>query len=99
TRCLSDWSSDVCSSDLHAPRILPIPCVIGIHQRVIRIVVDRRGTGYPEHESRIAQAEAARRGEAVLVLLHILAVETEASHGISRSEERRVGKAQGSCGS
>src|ERR1039458_2060780 len=44
TRCLSDWSSDVCSSDLHA---LPLPCRLVSRLRGFPQLLHPRFPGYP----------------------------------------------------
>src|SRR5262245_62575499 len=77
TRCLSDWSSDVCSSDLRTPRDTPPMCLAAVGpRRGVRAALGGairpgrpRGTG-----SRRGGPEAAVPAAGV------------------RSEERRVGK-------
>src|SRR5205814_2630673 len=81
TRCLSDWSSDVCSSDLRIRRDLRVGLSVGSdappRRRLVLDDADTRGLAVALEEdgldARIKQA----------------AVPVDAG---SRSEERRVGK-------
>src|SRR5262245_65187115 len=89
TRCLSDWSSDVCSSDLAAP--------LG-REGQLRVEASLRTFGLdptvPDVDLDGAVAElpfaAKRRGNLDEVLLNILG--SARSESYRRSEERRVGK-------
>src|SRR5438045_5213395 len=83
TRCLSDWSSDVCSSDLGRPR-----------RRERRGLAGARSTrkhprgGAGPHRRRRRQAHARGRGEAREASLRHVGRDRRQR----RSEERRVGK-------
>src|SRR5436853_5009452 len=78
TSCLSDWSSDVCSSDLGAWPPAPPPA----------LPMGRSGCAlWPSSTSRRRRSSAKRRAS-----LGSSANWRSASSGSSRSEERRVGK-------
>src|SRR5258706_9199811 len=90
TRLVSDWSSDVCSSDLC--RLCPLP------------MADDPGQAYeheePERAAREEEQVAPARSAADLVgegLLEVVVDDVAA--GSRRSEERRVGKEGRSRGS
>src|SRR5258705_2749372 len=78
TRCLSDWSSDVCSSDLYRvrPRIQPSKSL----PRVARIS--------PGSTQLFVGPASSSRSEQMKVRSSVRAT----SLGSDRSEERRVGK-------
>src|SRR5205814_3182773 len=79
TRCLSDWSSDVCSSDL-ATRV------------AAQQVGDAAGRiGTADHADRKDMHGVVLR-QAVQLLLEVLAVWAQRIREDKRSEERRVGK-------
>src|SRR3546814_16173183 len=87
---ISDWSSDVCSSDLEAPdRVLH---AMAAHHGDAQVLVHR------QLGKEIRDLERARQPQAVDVLraraLDVLAVEADAPlvRCQQRSEERRVGK-------
>src|SRR3546814_18662718 len=92
---ISDWSSDVCSSDLvAAPFVLILPrrigCGLGFRRRV------------EIHAGKVRlQTEAFKESRCLMrvaVAGQLLDGETDEArkldsvHGVSRSEERRVGK-------
>src|SRR5205814_7679267 len=83
TRCLSDWSSDVCSSDLVVQivshtRQLPVVERAGIHLIAKAASLNRQRQRHVGARHHFAGANAAHRN-----------CPTE---GGARSEERRVGK-------
>src|SRR5205814_3249432 len=91
TRCLSDWSSDVCSSDLGT---LTIPAVSGKHPAVVMIT----GSGAQNRDEEILGFKLfkviadhfTRNG--IAVLRYDDRGVGGSTGGKSRSEERRVGK-------
>src|SRR5205814_7990444 len=82
TRCLSDWSSDVCSSDLQADiAFLEIADDgLGFDVEAVNKSYDKRGS--------LGMVNLRERSELVNGILHI---ESAPGKG-ARSEERRVGK-------
>src|SRR3546814_12682913 len=82
---ISDWSSDVCSSDLHLGE------TIDIHAGGVDLQ-------FPHHENEIAQSECAHGGKLFARywlhngMLNFAGAKMSKSLG-NRSEERRVGKA------
>src|SRR5205814_7949529 len=92
TRCLSDWSSDVCSSDLaaderdHADGLRPVGRPLEIGLRLDGVVEILEEEGEPD-----ADDDAAEEGEdGVAQRLGLDRAGRDA--GRRRSEERRVGK-------
>src|SRR5205814_7003970 len=87
TRCLSDWSSDVCSSDLE----------VAADGEAVLVVVEREG------EDPGGRAAADRRREDLPAQAPVVGAEYARLRGAAgpepRSEERRVGKEGGSRGS
>src|SRR3546814_18229890 len=83
---ISDWSSDVCSSDLHQPHLVELAALGLVHGHRERTVV--RGQCGGVGRARVARVVAGepRHQRAALV----------AQADADRSEERRVGK---ECGS
>src|SRR5205814_2845066 len=92
TRCLSDWSSDVCSSDLEPRTVAVAPRTDGEagQERARRLDTDDRAddlgtqTEFPNDEQPnrgVHEHQARRLGE-----------RGEPDEDESRSEERRVGK-------
>src|SRR3546814_17715914 len=89
---ISDWSSDVCSSDLAAERVGED---IGAHIADVRIVVDR----WPARiETRLARVDGLEDFEAARQAVEQLERGGGnpggggVGHAAARSEERRVGK-------
>src|SRR5437899_6375203 len=77
TRCLSDWSSDVCSSDLDKIEIVEKLCCLG----------DDTGKGGGAEESSIPRVRCAW-GK----FMDLKKLLTARGASLRRSEERRVGK-------
>src|SRR3546814_16124336 len=86
---ISDWSSDVCSSDLVLERVAhgvahdgglvglgALAAVVALLDVLLRVVPRPAGVGHED-----GQAEAGDEGSG-----------EEANEGVDRSEERRVGK-------
>src|SRR5947199_5266082 len=91
TRCLSDWSSDVCSSDLGSG--LQVDCSL----EPVELDEDRQLTVYRTvQESLTNVGKYAEATQVVIALRHYSNhVEVEVrdnGRGFDRSEERRVGK-------
>src|SRR5205814_7967329 len=82
TRCLSDWSSDVCSSDLFLGAIAP-----ATYQGTVGVLSDELVSGGSDGTQ---EALDARRlttdAEFTYYTMH------QSRHNFERSEERRVGK-------
>src|SRR5205814_7237907 len=77
TRCLSDWSSDVCSSDL----------------ATLVITGDHDSRVMPMHSFKFAAAlQTAQAGPAPVLLAVDLSSGHGGGETVTRSEERRVGK-------
>src|SRR5205814_6615239 len=88
TRCLSDWSSDVCSSDLAAGDA-DLKC-LAVRQRITRHV--SAVAPAPQADARAIDVRLALQPrEAVFQIAQLQLAEI-----FVRSEERRVGKA-GRC--
>src|SRR3546814_15939815 len=96
---ISDWRSDVCSSDLPALRATQFP----LHVDVDRALAARDVIGAPDLFDRTVDrvldqflmALAARQGAIDLrddLAFGVIAVGIDRRHGADRSEERRVGK-------
>src|SRR5262245_64300059 len=79
TRCLSDWSSDVCSSDL-PPRADPLADRRGGRAAPPRPAGPRRGRWIEHARARLLPLAAPRR------------LRRRRARRLRRSEERRVGK-------
>src|SRR3546814_18056301 len=78
---ISDWSSDVCSSDLQAPRAQEQPLAIGMRRQHRAIAGQRQSQRLGQAVHRIGGEHAATRSA------------SRASGAFDRrSEERRVGK-------
>src|SRR3546814_13078442 len=81
---ISDWSSDVCSSDLVITRLAKLRSLFVIAQGTVFALRDRRVS--PEEVGRILNVDyvvsgsLSRRGKRITVTIEL------------RSEERRVGK-------
>src|SRR3546814_7789472 len=75
---ISDWSSDVCSSDLKCPALIFVPARFGVYRQVSR-QIRAIFADYTPHIEPLSLDEA---------YLDV----TENLKGIARSEERRVGK-------
>src|SRR5205814_5941030 len=85
TRCLSDWSSDVCSSDLVLEEIRLLSGVETTKDKVLRIIL----AGQPELNDKLDAPELAQLMQRVRLRFHLQTLsETE-----TRSEERRGGNA------
>src|SRR5205814_2688621 len=78
TRCLSDWSSDVCSSDLGTPPELVLS--------ITGVAAGGDGIARAE-DGRVVFVEGALPGERV----QVVTIEEKRDY-LRRSEERRVGK-------
>src|SRR5438132_2165789 len=90
TRSLCDWSSDVCSSDLGAPKLLDVRDFSG--EGVVRLTpVTPTGDGTVAVAGR-ALAGAGRIGRLTTATTWYAGVLAERPLGKVRSEERRVGK-------
>src|SRR5437899_6106391 len=87
TRCLSDWNSDVCSSDL-----LRFDEIVAFAE--LERFVDQRLKNFSSGmQVRLAYSIAIRVPFEILLLDEVLAVGDEAfQQKCYRSEERRVGK-------
>src|SRR5205814_7381422 len=90
TRCLSDWSSDVCSSDLSHDALPPSVKVIDqdLHHRVFGpslfiIALENEG-GWPNGENHDIALKNLLEAKGL--------IKGTAPREILRSEERRVGK-------
>src|SRR3546814_16516913 len=90
---ISDWSSDVCSSDLVITRLAKLRSLFVIAQGTVFALRDRRVS--PEEVGRILNVDyvvsgsLSRRGKRITVTIEL--AETRTAR-IVRSEERRVGK-------
>src|SRR3546814_19761104 len=82
---ISDWSSDVCSSDLGMDRLHPVERRRGVAQLADAVV--ERPLAAPDAAEVEAQCREAARDEALVHRLGDAVV-----HRAARSEERRVGK-------
>src|SRR5205814_5226268 len=76
TRCLSDWSSDVCSSDL-LPLSLKQPFQLRAQERLLQREREAEGDEFADKEKFVTGAYKAQQDEV---------------RRMERSEERRVGK-------
>src|SRR3546814_11940167 len=88
---ISDWSSDVCSSDLHRPHTRPHRDAAYDHDGAIKPGnpgVAWTGHAFPDQLFRII-GPACRANLAPVPLAH---VGRDIPDGVDRSEERRVGK-------
>src|SRR5205814_5567062 len=90
TRCLSDWSSDVCSSDLTvaAKNIYLVPCLKTFQK------CHMRPHSIPESHDMLFQRSLlvhVRREEPTILLPSIRSL-WRSQFALTRSEERRVGK-------
>src|SRR3546814_12924926 len=87
---ISDWSSDVCSSDLQDAVVDALAAQLPLFEGAQRIVLDRRGryAGYDQYGNLRAFA-LLEIGQACFQLADLRVVEQA---GGIRSEERRVGK-------
>src|SRR3546814_1158816 len=74
---ISDWSSDVCSSDLQADALIPVPGGTGFHRH------DPKALGASRQQKAAQHQRDAQRQEGEEIAEDELA---------QRSEERRVGK-------
>src|SRR3546814_19429218 len=89
---ISDWSSDVCSSDLHrAPRLAPFEAGVdenAIEPFLLGLALDQSRSGHDQRAHPIGHVPAVgdRRSRAQLLDPAVGATADE------RSEERRVGK-------
>src|SRR3546814_20452367 len=82
---ISDWSSDVCSSDLQAvDGRFTLAAIIGVHQRADQVRL-QHGKALAPERLHADDVEAQEIIEAVRIIL-------EAVGKHRRSEERRVGK-------
>src|SRR5438128_4494426 len=79
TRCYRDWSSDVCSSDLHRPDLLP-----HARARMSRAALTASGPSRLSSAELSGQAASARKASRRTMETGI--------RKLGRSEERRVGK-------
>src|SRR5258706_11857735 len=77
TRLVSDWSSDVCSSDLHHPD----------HAGLASWLTERTGAEFWMPQAEYFAAHAMREGSAGFGFDNVMAMFVR-----NRSEERRVGK-------
>src|SRR3546814_17581935 len=89
---ISDWRSDVCSSDLHAFDCYVSHFETGVHvNEDINIVLDQIDAGerepIPDHDLLVGGFPCQD---------YSVAKTLNQAHGIERSEERRVGKGCGS---
>src|SRR5205814_3552481 len=87
TRCLSDWSSDVCSSDLDVARLCPLAAMVdfGVSDTCYCSIGFRGGSAVGQWMVRIGRGRTAR--------YNAYSVGSLPQHAAkSRSEERRVGK-------
>src|SRR5205814_6809056 len=92
TRCLSDWSSDVCSSDL-GRRGHRVPLLSGIPKPSRRAASVPRGDQSMRNIPQGRRAERHMRLVTLLVIAAALAAPAKAlATETARSEERRVGK-------
>src|SRR3546814_14819181 len=82
---ISDWSSDVCSSDLHAHPLAYLPACR--FDGLDRLFDGLRGSGRPIAILSDYPGEAKLRALGLTADLHVSAVDPDV-----RSEERRVGK-------
>src|SRR5205814_6834190 len=91
TRCLSDWSSDVCSSDLKRIVREPVPI---IKEEPLKVELQHFIKCVKAHSTPDVSGESAKR--ALDLALEITRqIKSETAKG--RSEERRVGR-EGRCG-
>src|SRR5690606_40618213 len=84
TRFSRDWSSDVCSSDLKS---ILVSYILNIETSTRNCSVSIANSGQT-----VALREIATEGFSHAEKLHVFVNEVMAEAGISRSEERRVGK-------
>src|SRR5205814_2598364 len=93
TRCLSDWSSDVCSSDLGEAAPVEADGDGGVVEvaELLELRVDRRLPCRVDADRLLGEKPA---GRVVLVRGHV-EQESSGRQRILRSEERRVGEEGG----
>src|SRR5690606_40573276 len=93
TRFSRDWSSDVCSSDLHPDILFPHPAI----QFLLELIKTQPGYGYGACLGQLDGAIARHQQLQLLVLLteELQADTVTRADDIFRSEERRVGKEGG----
>src|SRR5205814_5458957 len=92
TRCLSDWSSDVCSSDL--ARIVSIRFLIETERHIRARRRDcRERTQSNPCQNRVSASKTRKSPRAPYAHYQTNPIPTrESGHKGARSEERRVGK-------
>src|SRR3546814_18887796 len=92
---ISDWSSDVCSSDLYAARQSPV-----VQEALERIAalyaVEKAIRGRPPDERRQVRQKRSRPAAEDLFAWREITLPKLSGRSDSRSEERRVGR---ECGS
>src|SRR3546814_15679918 len=81
---ISDWSSDVCSSDLRAPRLLAGLLCLGLGLGLALAWGSAQGAETTTLLRSDAPQTLSGDGDRVLIV--------EGPFGLARSEERRVGK-------
>src|SRR5690606_40370390 len=85
TRFSRDWSSDVCSSDLSAAKLVLHPAMVAL--AAWALAVDPIAAGVM-----VAAAALPVAGNVYILAHHFQLAEQRVSAAILRSEERRVGK-------
>src|SRR5205814_7710193 len=92
TRCLSDWSSDVCSSDLVPPRRYG---AVGLPLEGTRVSLEPLDDGSGLKQLIVSSATVMKRRIGLVEDRSVDALRapgTVATGDVFRSEERRVGK-------
>src|SRR5205814_6766637 len=92
TRCLSDWSSDVCSSDLIGLNTISYVILIVM---LVLVKLDPQQRRAPQTAERPRLRDSVRmvaKTPHLVVLLAAVMAASLAMDPVTRSEERRVGK-------
>src|SRR3546814_11774374 len=93
---ISDWSSDVCSSDLQAKAIAAVAAKAGLSELVRRFLgvtaANRRLFAIADIIAAFRALRRHHRGEAIAEVVSAVPLDDAQLAQLKRSEERRVGK-------